>query len=80
MRRKARARAPRKNGCAHERSSSSCICEMSPVWNQPPAHASAVASVRWMVGWLNTRGLGVFGVWRLLGAALVAGMLWTGRM
>jgi undecaprenyl-diphosphatase len=44
------------------------------------AWASAVASVRWMVGWLNTRGLGVFGVWRLLGAALVAAMLLTGRM
>ena len=44
------------------------------------AWLSAVASVRWMVGWLNTRGLGVFGWWRLVAAALVTALLLTGRI
>jgi undecaprenyl-diphosphatase len=36
------------------------------------AWIAAVLSVRWMVDWLNRRGLGVFGWWRLIAAALVA--------
>jgi len=36
------------------------------------AWVAAVLAVRWMVNWLNQRGLGVFGWWRLIAAALVA--------
>jgi undecaprenyl-diphosphatase len=35
------------------------------------AWLAAVLAVRWMVNWLNQRGLGVFGWWRLIAAALV---------
>jgi undecaprenyl-diphosphatase len=35
------------------------------------AWVAAVLAVRWMVNWLNQRGLGVFGWWRLIAAALV---------
>jgi undecaprenyl-diphosphatase len=35
------------------------------------AWIAAVLAVRWMVDWLNRRGLGVFGWWRLIAAALV---------
>lgn len=43
------------------------------------AWISAVASVKWMVGWLNTRGLAIFGYWRLAAALLVAALVWSGR-
>ena len=43
------------------------------------AWISAVASVKWMVGWLNTRGLAVFGYWRIAAALLVAGLALSGR-
>jgi undecaprenyl-diphosphatase len=36
------------------------------------AWLAAVLAVRWMVNWLNQRGLGVFGWWRLIAAVLVA--------
>jgi undecaprenyl-diphosphatase len=38
------------------------------------AWLAAVLSVKWMVAWLNRRGLGLFAWWRL-GAALVVGLL-----
>lgn len=41
------------------------------------AWVSAVLAVRWMVNWLNQRGLGVFGWWRLIAAALVVLWLWS---
>jgi undecaprenyl-diphosphatase len=43
------------------------------------AWLSAVLSVKWMVGWLNTRGLQIFGYWRLAAALLVAGLALSGR-
>jgi undecaprenyl-diphosphatase len=39
------------------------------------AWLSAVLAVRWMVQWLSQRGLGLFGWWRLIAAALVAAWL-----
>lgn len=44
------------------------------------AWLSAVLAVRWMVAWLNERGLGIFGWWRLGAAGVVMGMIWTGRL
>jgi len=42
------------------------------------AWISAAASVRWMVGWLQSRGFAIFAVWRLGLAALVAALLGAG--
>lgn len=44
------------------------------------AWISAVLAVRWMVSWLNTRGLGLFAWWRLGAAGLVACLLLAGWM
>ena len=44
------------------------------------AWISAVLAVKWMVAWLSRRGLAVFGWWRLAAAAIVAGLLLTGRL
>jgi len=44
------------------------------------ACVSAVFAIRWMVGWLNQRGLEVFGWWRLLAAAGVGAMLAAGSL
>ena len=42
------------------------------------AWLSAMVSVRWMVGWLQHRGLAVFGWWRLGAAALVVVLIARG--
>lgn len=44
------------------------------------AWLSAVLAVKWMVGWLNQRGLGIFAWWRIAAAAGVAWMLLSGRL
>ena len=42
------------------------------------AWISAVVAVKWMVSWLNHRGLGIFGWWRLAAAAVVVALLLAG--
>jgi undecaprenyl-diphosphatase len=42
------------------------------------AWLSALIAVRWMVGYLKRRGLELFAVWRLMAAALVAGLILDG--
>jgi undecaprenyl-diphosphatase len=42
------------------------------------AWVSAVVAIRWMVTWLNRRGMGVFGWWRLAAAGLVLALEVTG--
>lgn len=44
------------------------------------AWLSAVVAVKWMVAWLNQRGLGIFGWWRVLAAVLVASLLLSGEL
>lgn len=44
------------------------------------AWVSAVLAVKWMVAWLNERGLAIFGWWRLLAAAVVVGLIWSGHL
>ena len=44
------------------------------------AWVSALLAVKWMVAWLNERGLGIFGWWRLTAAAIVVCMILTGRL
>jgi undecaprenyl-diphosphatase len=44
------------------------------------AAVSAWLAVRWMVAWLGRRGLGVFGWWRLIAAAVVSALLLSERL
>jgi undecaprenyl-diphosphatase len=44
------------------------------------AWVSATLAVKWMVSWLTRHGMAVFGWWRLIAAAIVAGMLLTGNL
>lgn len=41
---------------------------------------SAAVSVKWLVAWLQTRGLEIFAVWRIGLAAVVALLLWRGGL
>jgi undecaprenyl-diphosphatase len=42
------------------------------------AWLSAVLAVKWMVGWLNRRGMGLFGYWRIVAALGVAALVLGG--
>ena len=44
------------------------------------AWISAMASVSWMVGWLQQRGIAVFGWWRLAAAAVVVALMLAHRL
>lgn len=44
------------------------------------AMVSAAISVKWLVGWLQSHGMGVFAGWRLGLAAVVAALLLTGHL
>ncbi|MSQ03572.1 MAG: undecaprenyl-diphosphate phosphatase [Myxococcales bacterium] len=44
------------------------------------AAVSAALAIRWLVGWLQTHGMGVFAGWRLGLAAIVAALLLAGRL
>jgi undecaprenyl-diphosphatase len=44
------------------------------------AWVAAMLSVRWMVGWLGRRSFGIFAIWRLCAAAIVAGLLLSGLL
>lgn len=44
------------------------------------AWASALVAVKWMLAWLQERGLAIFGWWRLAAAAVVASLLLTGQL
>ena len=43
------------------------------------AWLSAVVSVKWMVRWLQTRSLAIFGYWRILAGLGVIGLMLAGR-
>lgn len=49
----------------------------TPLLGLAVAFGSAVAAMRWMIGYLNRHGLGVFGWYRIAVAAVVAGLLLT---
>ena len=44
------------------------------------AFVSAVAAIRWMVGYLNKHGMTIFGYYRVILALVVGGLLFTGHM
>lgn len=44
------------------------------------AWVSAVLAVRWMVAWLQRRGMSVFGWWRIALGLIVLALLWSGRI
>jgi undecaprenyl-diphosphatase len=44
------------------------------------AAGSAAVAVRWLVGWIQQRGMGVFAVWRIGLAAVVAALLTSGLL
>jgi undecaprenyl-diphosphatase len=48
---------------------------VTPLIGMVVAWASAVAAVRWMVGWLQSHGMGVFAVWRLISALIAIALL-----
>jgi undecaprenyl-diphosphatase len=50
------------------------ICGFVVAW------ISAVIAVKWMLAWLNQRGLAIFGWWRLAAAGIVAGLLLSGDL
>lgn len=41
---------------------------------------SAYVAVKWMVDWINKRGMAVFGYWRLIAGLLVGYLAWSGRL
>lgn len=50
------------------------VCGFAVAW------LAAVVAVKWMLAWLNQRGLSIFGWWRLAAAAIVAGLLLSGHL
>jgi undecaprenyl-diphosphatase len=52
----------------------------TPLLGLAVAFVSAVVAMRWMIGYLNRHGLGVFGWYRIAIAAVVAGLLVTGAI
>ena len=40
------------------------------------ATISAMIAIRWLVAWLNSHGLGIFGWWRIGVAAMLAVVIW----
>jgi undecaprenyl-diphosphatase len=50
------------------------ICGFVVAW------LAAILAVKWMLAWLNQRGLAIFGWWRLTAAAIVAALLLSGHL
>jgi len=50
------------------------ICGFVVAW------LAAIVAVKWMLAWLNQRGLAIFGWWRLVAASIVAGLLLSGHL
>ena len=49
-------------------------------FGMPAKNRAALASVSWMVAWLQHRRLAVFGWWRLAAAAVVVVLMLTQRL